>query len=101
MAGNRAVGGGTTGYWVTWGILLALTVVMLVVDSAPLPKVVFLVVVLAAMLTKAAFIGANFMHLRFERWSLALMVVVGLLFTAAFLFLLIAPDALRIRAMTP
>jgi cytochrome c oxidase subunit IV len=86
-------------YRATWLTLLALTVVMLVVDGLSAPRQVFLTVVLAAMLVKAALIGANFMHLRFERLALALMVAVGLLVTGAILFALIAPDAVRIAAM--
>lgn len=88
-------------YWATWLALLALTVVMLVVDSSPIPRGAFLAVLLPAMLVKAALIGANFMHLRFERASMAVMVIVGLLVTGAILFVLIAPDAVRISAMTP
>ena len=86
-------------YGVTWLALLALTVIMLLVDSSPLPRIALLLVLLSAMRTKAALIGANFMHLRFERPSLVLMVIVGLLITAALLFGLIVPDALRIREM--
>jgi cytochrome c oxidase subunit IV len=92
----------TTGrfYGATWLALLALTAVMLVVDNAPLPRAIFAVVLLAAMLLKAALIGANFMHLRFERPSLTLMVLIGLLLTGALLFALIAPDAIRISRMS-
>jgi hypothetical protein len=39
------------------------------------------------------------MHLRFESKALVLMVVVGLLVTAAVLYVLIAPDAQRIHQM--
>ena len=88
-------------YWATWLALLALTVLMLLVDRSPIPRLAFLAVVLSAMLMKASLIGAHFMHLRFERLSLALMVIVGLLMTGALLFVLIAPDAVRISAMTP
>jgi cytochrome c oxidase subunit IV len=86
-------------YGVTWAALLGLTVVMLVVDSSPLPRLAFVLILLSAMLAKATLIGANFMHLRFERPSLAVIVVIGLLITAALLFGLIVPDALRIRDM--
>ena len=86
-------------YGLTWLVLLALTIVMLVADSSPIPRVAFMAVLLPAMLGKASLIGANFMHLRFERWSLSLMVIVGLLVTGAILFALIAPDAVRIGAM--
>lgn len=88
-------------YWATWVALLALTVVMLLVDGSPMPRFAFLAVLLSAMLVKASLIGAHFMHLRFERRSLALMVAVGLLVTGALLFTLIAPDAVRIAAMAP
>ena len=87
-------------YGTTWLALLALTVVMLIIDSSPIPRVAFVAVLLIAMLGKASLIGANFMHLRSERLSLALMVIVGLLITGTILFVLIAPDAVRISAMT-
>ena len=85
----------------TWLALLVLTVLMLIVDSSPLPRAAFLLLLTSAMILKATLIGANFMHLRFERWSLVAMVVVGLLVNGAILFALIAPDAIRIGAMRP
>jgi cytochrome c oxidase subunit IV len=86
-------------YWITWLILLAFTVVMLWADSASLPRTAFVVFMVVAMLTKASIIGANFMHLRFERATLVLTVVVGLLVTGGILYALIAPDAARIHNM--
>ncbi len=86
-------------YWATLLALLALTVVMLVFDGLSVTRSAFLAVVLSAMLMKAALIGAHFMHLRFERRALAVMVAGGLLITGAILFALIAPDAVRIAAM--
>jgi cytochrome c oxidase subunit IV len=86
-------------YWITWTILLAFTAVMLWADSATLPRTVFVVFMIAAMLTKASIIGGAFMHLRTERVELALTVVVGLLVTGTILFVLIAPDAARIHRM--
>ena len=69
------------GYWITWAVLLVFTVVMLWADTASIPRLAFVVFMLAAMLTKASIIGANFMHLRSERVGLILTVVVGLLVT--------------------
>jgi cytochrome c oxidase subunit IV len=74
-------------------------VAMLWADGAAIPRTVFVVFMLAAMLTKASIIGANFMHLRSERRSLVLIVAVGLLVTATILYVLIAPDAARIHHM--
>ena len=86
-------------YWITWAALLVFTVVMLSADSGSIPQTAFVVFMLAAMLTKASIIGANFMHLRTERLPLVVTVVVGLLVTGTILFVLIAPDALRIHHM--
>lgn len=86
-------------YWTTWGGLLALTLVMVVLDRSPLPPGAFLGVVIAAMLAKAALIAGAFMHLRFERLALVAMIVIGLLLNAVILFGLILPDAIRIAGM--
>ena len=86
-------------YWITWSVLLVFTVVMLVMDSVSIPRMAFVVFMIAAMLTKASIIGANFMHLRFERPTLVVTVVVGLLVTATILYVLIRPDAIRIHHM--
>jgi cytochrome c oxidase subunit IV len=87
------------GYWITWSVLLVFTVVMLWADSASLPRLAFVVFMVAAMLTKASIIGGNFMHLRSERAGLVLTVVVGLLVTGVILYVLIVPDAVRIHGM--
>lgn len=88
-------------YWMTWGVLLVLTLVMLGLDQAPLPRLLFVIVMLAAMLTKATLIAGTFMHLRAERVALVLMIVVGLFVNGAILFGLIIPDAVRIDGMGP
>ena len=86
-------------YWISWAILLAFTVVMLWADSASIPRLAFVVFMLAAMLTKASIIGSNFMHLQRERATLVLIVIVGLLVTGTILYVLIIPDAVRIHRM--
>ena len=90
---------GSKFYWATWLVLLAFTLLMVWLDGAALPRVPFVLVMLAAMLVKASIIAANFMHLRFERMGLVLMVVIGLLATATVLYVLILPDAVRIHDM--
>jgi cytochrome c oxidase subunit IV len=86
-------------YWITWGVLLLLTITMLWADAAAIPRTAFVVFVLAAMLMKASIIGANFMHLRHESIWIVVTVVVGLVVMGAVLFVLIVPDAARIHAM--
>jgi cytochrome c oxidase subunit IV len=86
-------------YWITWSVLLVFTVGMLWADAASIPRTAFVVFMVAAMLTKASIIGANFMHLKSERVPLILTVVVGLLVTGTILYVLIVPDAARIHEM--
>ena len=82
-------------YWRTWLALLALTVIMVFTDKAPLPRGVLVAILVAAMLMKASLIGAYFMHLRFENIGLIVAVMVGLFFFGAVLFLMIVPDGLE------
>ena len=86
-------------YWLTWGVLLLFTVVMLWADGAAIPRMAFVIFMIGAMLTKASIIGANFMHLRRESAWMVVTVVVGLLVTGTILYVLIAPDAARIHGM--
>ena len=86
-------------YWMSWGVLLIFTIVMLWADAASIPRVAFVVFMTGAMLTKASIIGANFMHLRRESAWMVVTVVVGLLVTGTILFVLIAPYAARIHGM--
>jgi caa(3)-type oxidase subunit IV len=86
-------------YWITWGVLLALTIVMLAADGASLSQTSLLVVMLGAMAVKATLIAGNFMHLRQERVGIVLTVIVGLFVLAVVLYALIAPDARRIHDM--
>jgi cytochrome c oxidase subunit IV len=86
-------------YWITWGLLLVLTVAMLAADGAALPKTALVALMLLAMGIKATLIAGNFMHLREEHAGLVLTVVGGLLVMGLVLYVLIAPDAVRIHDM--
>jgi cytochrome c oxidase subunit IV len=86
-------------YWIAWGGLLALTLLMVVLDQTSLPPRSLVAVMLIAMTVKAGVIGAYFMHLRFERWPLVLSILLGLPINGAILYILIVPDALRIFEM--
>ena len=79
--------------------MLILTLTMVVLDQVQLPARTYMVVMLAAMIAKASVIASIFMHLRSERWGLVLGVALGLPINAAILYVLIAPDALRILEM--
>jgi len=87
-------------YWVTWGILLCITVLMLLAEKFHLPAWFLIVFLLAFMMAKAVMIGGTFMHLRFEKTNLAVMVAAGILVTSLILFSYIAPEALSVLAKT-
>ena len=85
-------------YWRTWGILLALTIVMLFVDVMGLPRIPFLVIVLVAMMTKAYFIATEFMDLKHERVEVGISIAFSILFFGVFLFAFIVPDGFAVLA---
>jgi caa(3)-type oxidase subunit IV len=84
-------------YWITWGILLVITVAMLAAEAFHLPRLFLVAFLLAFMMVKAAMIGGNFMHLRFERRNLALMVASGILVTSLILYLFITPESWHVK----
>ncbi|MBI1791652.1 MAG: cytochrome C oxidase subunit IV family protein [Acidobacteria bacterium] len=87
-------------YWVTWFLLLIVTVGMLAAGSGSLTGRLLLGLLLAAMVVKIGLIGGNFMHLRSEKRSLILIVALGILLVGLALFAGIAPDALRVLKLS-
>jgi cytochrome c oxidase subunit IV len=80
-------------YWITWGLLLVITVAMLMAEKFHMPRIVLVVFLLAFMMVKAVMIGGNFMHLRFEKTNLGIMVFIGIMVTSLILFTFITPEA--------
>ena len=85
-------------FWKTWGVLLALTIVMIFVDVMELPRVLLLFVLLAAMSTKAFLIAAEFMDLKHEKLEVGIAVGFSVLFFGIFLFAFIVPDGFAVLA---
>jgi cytochrome c oxidase subunit IV len=85
-------------YWVTWGILLVITVAMLVAEKFHFPRLFLVLFLLVFMLVKAAMITGNFMHMRHEHRYLAWIVGLGLLLTSAILFSFITPESFSVKA---
>ncbi|MGE3178378.1 MAG: cytochrome C oxidase subunit IV family protein [Vicinamibacterales bacterium] len=86
-------------YWMTWGALLVITLVMLVLDNAQVSRGLLLTILLGAMAVKATLIAGTFMHLKHEHSGIILTVVVGLFVMGLILYVLIVPDANRIHHM--
>jgi cytochrome c oxidase subunit IV len=88
-------------YWTTWFILLIITVAMLAAESLHMPRWFLVVFLLAFMAVKAVMIAGNFMHLRFEKSNLGIMVAAGIVVTSLILFLYITPESASVLAKTP
>lgn len=82
--------------WKTWALLLALTVVMVFVDVMGLPRILLLVILVTAMLTKAFFISSQFMDLKHEKLAVGISVALSILFLGTILFALMTPDGVAI-----
>jgi cytochrome c oxidase subunit IV len=95
---DHATGNPYRVYWVTWVILLIITVLMLLAEKFHMPRWFLVLFLLAFMMVKAAMIGGNFMHLRFERRNMAIMVAGGLLVTSLILFTFITPESWSVLA---
>jgi len=80
-------------YRVTWVILLIITTAMLGAEAFHLPRIFLIVFLLAFMMVKATMIGGNFMHLRYEKPSLAVMVAAGILVTSLILYSFISRES--------
>ncbi len=91
-----ASGVGSSPYRRIGFVILVLTLVMVFIDQSPLTRNLLVLVLVVVMLVKVSLIAGYFMHLRFEKWNLILIVLVGLLITGLLLFALIAPDGMRI-----
>ena len=79
-------------YWVVWGVLLVLTFVMIFVGEANLNAVTKAALLLVGAAAKASLIIFYFMHMRWEKPTLAMTVLVGMFLTGALMFALPAYD---------
>jgi cytochrome c oxidase subunit IV len=85
-------------YWITWAILLVITVLMLGAETFHLPRLFLILFLLVFMMVKATMIGGNFMHLRFERRNLSWMVGLGILVTSLILYTFITPESYYVQS---
>jgi len=85
-------------FWKTWGILLMLTTIMVFVDTMDFPRMLLLVVLLGAMMTKAYLIATEFMDLKHERIEVGIAIATSILFFGTLLFAFIAPDGFAVLA---
>ena len=87
-------------YMTVWAVLLILSGVEVYLGYLHLAVGLMLVLLMGLSLIKAGLIIAYFMHLRYERRSLALMLMPALVFVVCMLFVFF-PDSLRLLHMRP
>ena len=97
---NATHGSGYRLYWITWVFLLAVTMIMLGMEYVSWPQWILLTVLLLGMMLKASVITGYFMHLRFEKPALIIIVAASILVVATVLFVLLAIDALRVHQLS-
>ncbi len=71
--------------------LLALTILEIAVIYTPIARLAIIILLVGFALAKAALVGMYFMHLRFERITLAMIAVTPLII-CLFLILMLLPD---------
>jgi cytochrome c oxidase subunit IV len=87
-------------YWISWAILLTITLGMLLAEALHMPRIVLVLFLLVFMMVKAVMIGANFMHLRYERRNLAIMVAGGILVSSLILYVFVAQESAHVLSHT-
>ena len=80
---------------------MVLTLAMIALESLQFSPVATVVLLSVAMMIKATLIAGWFMHLRWERLALIVIVAATILVTAAFMFFLLIPDAWAVLKTGP
>ena len=83
---------GYKGYWILWVVLLTLTVTMIFIGESSMATAPQALLLLVGSAIKASLIIFFYMHLRFERMSLILVVLVGIFLTSILMFVVPAYD---------
>ena len=88
-------------FWV-WGALLVLTAIEVVLGYKQIFEPVrMLEVLLVLSIIKSALIMSYFMHLRFERLGLFLILVPAMVFCICMMLIMFYPDSIRLMDMRP
>jgi cytochrome c oxidase subunit IV len=85
-------------YIAIWIYLGLLTVLELIVAYAPIPKAAMVGLLIGLAWTKAVLVAMYFMHLRFERRTLAIIAFIPILLVTFLTFMLVPDLSTRIYA---
>jgi len=93
---------GTTKLFVmVWVYLLALTGIEVFLAYERLAVILMLVILIGLSLVKSALIVAYFMHLRFERLGVFLLLVPAMVFCICMMLIWFFPDSMRLIELRP
>jgi cytochrome c oxidase subunit 4 len=84
-----------------WIGLVAITGLEVLLAYEELEPSVMLTVLVVLSLVKAAMIMAFFMHLKYEKFSLVLLLVPAMIFCICMMFIFFFPEAFRLLQMRP
>ena len=84
-----------------WIGLVAITGLEVFLAYEELQPSVMLTVLVVLSLVKAAMIMAFFMHLKYEKFSLVLLLVPAMIFCICMMFIFFFPEAFRLLKMRP
>ena len=84
-----------------WIGLVAITGLEVFLAYEELQPSVMLTVLVVLSLVKAAMIMAFFMHLKYEKFSLVLLLVPAMIFCICMMFIFFFPEAFRLLQMRP
>ena len=84
-----------------WIGLVAITGLEVLLAYEELQPSVMLTVLVVLSLVKAAMIMAFFMHLKYEKFSLVLLLVPAMIFCICMMFIFFFPEAFRLLQMRP
>ncbi|MBM3813126.1 MAG: hypothetical protein FJW20_16000 [Acidimicrobiia bacterium] len=87
-------------FLMVWIGLLALTLIEVLLAYLQTPLLIMLVVLIGLSTIKAAMIIAYFMHMKFEKFSLAVTLFPMTVFCILMMFVVV-PDAMRSLSMRP
>jgi len=87
-------------FMIVWGFLLAFTAVEVILAYQRLDLRLMLVILMTLSVVKAALIISYFMHLRYDRPSLAWTLMPALVFVIVMMFV-VFPDSVRLFYMRP
>ena len=84
-----------------WIWLLLLTIVEVYLAYLRLPVPIMITILVGLSLIKAALIISYFMHMRFERLGLFLLLIPAMVFCICMMLIMFFPDSIRLSHLRP